>query len=238
MKHIRSLLTAVLAAVMLASASTPALAAEDAAREGDFFDDLRSLWQSASQGVAKLGETAGQLRTEGTEALAQRLDAWSAEVDAYLDEHSAQWSQDIQDAWNTLREAAENAVNSEEAAEAYQRLQTWLAQAGETVDEGMDVLLEGLGRAAGVIQDETTRWIEQVDATLSECPPEEDEVQTAWTLLRTGVEHPGLIAEEEMLRAKAIVREWLDGLDAQFAEPAREALEGLTPEETAAPAGE
>ncbi|MBR1689757.1 MAG: S-layer homology domain-containing protein [Oscillibacter sp.] len=49
MKHIRSLLTAVLAAVMLASASTPALAAEDALSRGEA---VAQLWSAAGSPAA------------------------------------------------------------------------------------------------------------------------------------------------------------------------------------------
>lgn len=145
--------TAWMLVIAMALAMGAALAETEAAEpEGDIFDQAREWWQNVSAEAAEWNAGVADYFAEGTEVAKETLAGYIDAAETWFNENFPSWNEDVQQAWDTLKEAATEgtAEAKAQAQEAYETIRAWMLETGETMNEGTQAIFDAMAAAAGV----------------------------------------------------------------------------------------
>ena len=110
-------------------------------------------------------EETGETMSEGTEAIFDaigsaagiaeaKISSWIRTVETFIADHRDTVTEDIQEAWNTMKQAAEEAgsIASEKLQVAYEIVDTWIASLNETEAATAQEALDGLMDQAQTVE--------------------------------------------------------------------------------------
>ena len=153
---------------------------------------------------------------------------WAGVVDAYVKEH--QWDKRVEEAWNTLKEAAENRdlIPEEKLTEAYHTVRDWLAEHQDEIDQTAASAVDNLAGALGVEEARVSAWYRVVEKFMTEnAPLTTQAVRNAWGTIKQSYGEAETVEREKLELAFETVGIWLESLDSAETESAAEALDSL-----------
>ena len=143
-------------ATVLALCTLPiaAIAETSDSVEPDIFDQARDWWQNVSTEAAEWNAGVADYFSEGTQVAKETLEGYIDAAQSWLDENFPTWNEDVQQAWETLKEAAIEGTDEakSQAQEAYETIRAWMLETGETMSEGTEAIFEAMSAAAGVTE--------------------------------------------------------------------------------------
>ncbi|MBR6028947.1 MAG: hypothetical protein IKP40_07635 [Clostridia bacterium] len=203
----------------------------------DFFDQMRNWWNDLTSVAQDLAGQATELFSTGVELVGDAAKDFIGKAEEYLTQLYPDWRQETRNAWQVLSEAAEDAGShaKEEVAAAWEEIKGWMAEAGDSVSEETQTILNAIGGAAGVVEAKIALWTDMVqtyfnDSMASASPA----VQEAWATLKEAAANAGSVAADKLKEAYNTVLDWLNSQKGEEAERAREALNSLVEELTPA----
>ena len=206
-----------------ASSSAPAAKTEDSS--------YMSWIEGGISWVQKAFSTGKDAVMNGKEWLKQAIPEWTETVQNFIDEKSS--DPEVQEAWNTLKEGAENAgkVSADALNEAYHTVRDWMQNAGETIDQEVASALDQMAGAAGVEEAQTAEWVRTVENfVVSHAEKISEEAQKAWETIKEAQLGDGKTAEETVTEAYVTIREWIESIGTEDADSAEEALDNIMAE--------
>ena len=187
---------------------------------GEGVDWIKNAYNTGKDAVVNSAEWIKQMMPE-----------WSETVQSFINEKIN--APEVQEAWNTLQEGAENAgnVSKEAVTEAYQTIREWMQSTGETVDQEVASALDQMAGAAGVEEAQTANWFRTVEIfVVANAEKVTEEVQKAWETIKQANLGDGKTPEETVTKAYETIREWMESFGTEDADTAEEALDHIIEE--------
>ena len=193
--------------------------------ESSYLDWLGDGWSWVSgklqSGYALLDDTVAEFT-------GRTIGEWQKTAESYL--MSSNWPEEVRNAWNVLREGAENAgsVAAEEATEAYHTVRDWLISSGVLTQEDIAAALDWIAGAAGVTEATLSGWYRIVENYITENRDAMSEtVREAWDTIRQAQSQGLEMAGDTLKAAYQTVYNWINSANTDDAEQAAEAMEHI-----------
>lgn len=224
-------ISVVLIAALLLTLCPVALCEGDgASTEGDFFDQARDWWNAFSSEASQVGDELSGLLDEGIQMTRDILSESMEWAESYLNENYPGWNEEVRQAWETLKQAAEEGTEEarEKALEAYETLSQWMQDAGVNLDEGARAVINAMGEAAGIAQAAVNEGISRMEAYFEAHGDEiTQEIEEAWNTIRLAATEAGSVAQDALDEARGKLQDWLEKQKSDDAGAAEQALEEL-----------
>lgn len=184
-------------------------------------------WNQVTDFVESGANTVSGTVVSWANVVGDTLGGWYETVETYLSGN--QWTEDVQKAWNTLKEGAEGTGKAagEELENAYHTVRSWIAQSGEKVDQGIAAAVDCVASAGGVIEAQVSVWYRTVETFMTtSADTVSDAVRQSWETIKQANTEGAAIAKDKLADAWQTVHDWLASQEKDTAEE-QEALDGI-----------
>ena len=192
-----------------------------------FLDWIGQGWNLVTDAVEPGVHTVSDTVTSWGNIVSDTMTGWYEAIETYVTGN--QWSEDVQNAWNTLKEGAENTGKAaqDELENAYHTVRNWIIQEGDQVDQDVAAAVDSVASAGGVMEATISGWYRTVEAFMaSSANTASEAVKQSWETIKQANTEGLSIANDKLGDAYQTVQTWLASLNEDTAE-AQKALTGI-----------
>ena len=184
------------------------------AESDSFLEWIGQGWNLVTDFVESGTATVSETVTSWANIVSDTLTGWYETVETYVTGN--QWSEDVQNAWDTLKKGAENAgkVAQEDLENAYHTVRNWMIQEGDKVDQGVAAAVDWIASSSGVMEATVSGWYRTVEAFMTTNANRASEsVKQSWETIKQANSEGLSIAKDKLEDACQTVQSWLASLN-------------------------